>query len=156
MKITDYFTEKDVLEMEGAGGGSKEEILEQLVDTLVALEKLPSKEPYLSSLIEREALGTTAVGGGIAIPHARVRGLESPVMALFRFKKGIPFGALDSAPVYLVFLLLAPEEALELYLRILARIASILKNQKVKERLLEAPGPREMYHLLREEDEKQG
>lgn len=156
MRITDYFTEEDVLEMEETRGNSKEEVLDQITDALVALGRLPSKEPFLSSLIEREALGTTAIGGGIAIPHARVRGLESPVMALFRFKRGIPFGALDSAPVYLIFLVLAPEEATEIHLRALARITSLLRDQKVKERLLEAPGSKEMYHLLREEDEEEG
>lgn len=156
MRITDYFTEEDVLDMEEAKENSKEGVLGQIIKALVALGKLPNKEPFLSALIERETLGTTAIGGGIAIPHARVKGLASPVMALFRFKRGVPFGALDSAPVYLIFLVLAPEEATEIYLRALARIASLLRDQKVKKRLLEAPGPEEMYHLLREEDEEEG
>ncbi len=153
MRVTDYFTEEDVLEIEGTRRNSKEEVIDLIIDALVARGRLPNKEPFLSALMEREALGTTAIGEGVAIPHARVRGLESPVVSLFRFKRGVPFGALDNTPVYLIFLVLAPEEATEIHLRALAQITSLLRDQKMKESLLAAPGPKEMYHLLREEDE---
>jgi len=153
MRLTDYLTEENILE--DIPGSTKEEILTNLVDILVDKGKLPSKEPYLSALLEREALGTTAVGEGIAVPHARVEKLDSMVMAMVRFKRGIGFGALDNAPVHLLFLVLAPEESTETHLRALAKVVTLLKNREIKERLLKAPGPQEIYQILREEDEKE-
>ncbi|RLD96775.1 MAG: PTS sugar transporter subunit IIA [Aquificota bacterium] len=153
MRITDYFTEEDVLE--DIPGNTKEEILANLVDILVAKGKLPSREPYLTALIKREALGTTAVGEGIAIPHARVKNLDSLLIIAVRFKKGVGFGSLDNAPVYLLFLVLAPEESTEVHLRALARVVSLLKEKEIKEKLLNAQGPQEIYQILREEDEKE-
>ncbi len=153
MRITDYFTEEDILE--DIPGNTKEEILSNLVDTLVAKGKLPSREPYFTSLMKRETLGTTAVGDGIAIPHARVKDLDSLLIAVVRFKKGVGFGSLDNAPVYLLFLVLAPEESTEIHLRALARIVALLKEAEVKEKLLKAQSPQEIYQILREEDEKE-
>jgi len=153
MRITDYLTEEDILE--DIPGSTKEEILTNLVDILVAKGRLPSREPYLSSLLQREALGTTAVGEGIAVPHARVENLESLVMAMVRFKKGVGFGSLDNAPVHLLFLVLAPEESTETHLRALAKVVTVLKNRETREKLLQAPGPQEIYQILKEEDEKE-
>ncbi len=140
----------DIGEMKGV---SKEEVLSRLLEPLVERERLPDKEPFLSALVERESLGTTAVGGGIAVPHARVKGLESPVLALFRSREGIPFGAVDNAPVHLIFLVLTPEEATEMHLRTLARVVSLLRDQDIRGRLLQASGSKEMYRVLLEEDE---
>ncbi len=153
MRITDYLTEEDILE--DIPGSTKEEILTNLVDILVAKGRLPSREPYLSSLLQREALGTTAVGEGIAVPHARVENLESLVMAMVRFKKGVGFGSLDNAPVHLLFLVLAPEESTETHLRALAKVVTVLKNKETREKLLQASGPQEIYQILKEEDEKE-
>ena len=153
MRITDYLTEEDILE--DIPGNTKEEILGNLVDTLVAKGKLPSREPYLSSLIAREHLGTTAVGDGIAIPHARIKELDALVTALVRFKKGVGFGSLDNSPVHLLFLILAPEGSTETHLRAMAKAVSILKDQEIKEKLLKAQGPQEIYQILRQEDEKE-
>ena len=153
MRITDYLTEEDILE--DIPGSTKVEILTNLIDALVAKGRLLSKEPYLSFLIHRESLGTTAVGEGIAVPHARVEGLDSLVMALVRFKKGIGFGSLDNTPVHLLFLVLAPEESTETYLRALAKVVSLLKNKEAKERLLAAQDPKEIYQVLREYDERE-
>ncbi len=150
MKITDHLNPEDILQ--DLPGGTKEEIFARLVDTLVARGKLPSAEPYLTALLKREALGTTAVGGGIAIPHARVKELNNLVMAFVRFKEGIGLGALDNAPVHLLFLVLAPEDATEAYMRTLARISSILRNAQTKKDLLEAADSKEMYEILREQD----
>ncbi len=153
MRLTDYLTEEDILE--DIPGSTKEEILTNLVDALVAKGKLPSREPYLSSLLKREALGTTAVGDGIAVPHARVDNLDSLVMAMVRFKKGVGFGSLDNAPVHILFLVLAPQEATETHLRALAKVVTVLKDPETRKKILEAPTPQEVYQILREEDEKE-
>jgi PTS system nitrogen regulatory IIA component len=150
MKITDYLDRGDIFQ--DLPGGTKEEVFARLIDALVANGRLPSVEPYLTALFRREELGTTAVGGGIAIPHARVEELDRLVMAFARFKQGIGLGALDNAPIHLIFLVLAPEDATEAYMRALARIASILRDPDTKKKLLEASSTDEIYELLREQD----
>lgn len=152
MKITSCLEEDSIFE--DLPGNTKEGIIASLVDALVAKGRLPSREPFFSAILKRESLGSTAVGDGVALPHARVMGLEEPVMALVRFKKGVGFGALDNSPVYLIFFILMPEEATELQLRILTKAAQLLRNPEVRSRMLEAKGPAGMFSILKEVDER--
>ena len=79
-------------------------------------------------MLDRERLGTTGIGGGCAIPHARVKSLRRPVCALARIKEPIPFDAADNRPVDLLFFLLAPENAKNSHLQMLARLAQTLSD----------------------------
>lgn len=103
----------------------------------------------LAALEQREKLGTTGIGEGIAIPHARVPGLDRLIGFFIRLATPIEYDALDDAPVDLVFLLVAPEAASTLQLKALARIARMLRDPELGARLRTETAPEELYELLR-------
>jgi PTS system nitrogen regulatory IIA component len=103
----------------------------------------------LAALEQREKLGTTGIGLGIAIPHARVAGLDRLTGFFIRLATPIEYDALDDAPVDLVFLLVAPEAASTLQLKALARIARLLRDPELGARLRTEPTPGEVHELLR-------
>ncbi len=90
-----------------------------------------SEEEVIRAIEEREELGTTAIGGGVAIPHARVEGLERLSMVVAVSPQGVPFDSLDGEPVHVIFMLLAPEDATPSYLRVLANVSRLLKNREL-------------------------
>jgi PTS system nitrogen regulatory IIA component len=106
----------------------------------------------LDRLIEREGQQSTGVGGGVALPHAMVSGLERTVLVVGRMREGLDFAALDSEPVDVFFLLLSPAEANSEHLRVLARVARIIAPEETLEKLRRATGPTELFQMLLEED----
>lgn len=111
------------------------------------------QDEILEILSNREQLGSTAVGNGVAIPHGKVPGLDK-ITALFgRSKKGLDFQAHDEKLTHLFFVLLAPETAIGNHLQALARLSRLLKDEKIRERLVLCPFE-ELYELLISEDSK--
>lgn len=104
----------------------------------------------VASLEARENLGSTGLGQGIAIPHARVDGLREPLAAFVRPKAPIPFGAPDGRPVSYCFVLLVPAEATEQHLQILAEVAEKLSNPQFRERLAAARTVEQISQLFSE------
>ncbi|NPA24287.1 MAG: PTS sugar transporter subunit IIA [Deltaproteobacteria bacterium] len=151
MKITDYLTPE--LVFADLPPGEKDEILEALATRVAEVIPKLSRDRVLAVLKEREALGSTGIGGGIAIPHGKMAELDDIVILFARNREGVDFAAVDGRPVQLFFLLLAPESAAGTHLKILARISRMLKNQEFRLKLLEAPGADDLYALIREEDE---
>ncbi|MDA8094770.1 MAG: PTS sugar transporter subunit IIA [Betaproteobacteria bacterium] len=100
------------------------------------------------SLTAREALGSTALGHGVAVPHGRVKGLPHAMAAFARLSAPIPFDAPDGQPVRLVFALLVPEQATELHLQILGEVAEMFSSSAFRTRLLTALDPLEVHHLI--------
>lgn len=133
---------------------SKKALLEELAE--VATRRFPSidKEKLLAVLAEREQLGTTGIGDGVAIPHGKLTGLVQPILCFGRSKKGIGFEALDGQPAFLFFLLVAPETSAGIHLQALARIARLLKNSHFRKRLLEAKGRKDIYETIVRADEE--
>jgi PTS system nitrogen regulatory IIA component len=105
-------------------------------------------------LLEREQLGSTGIGENVAIPHARMKGLDKIVAAFGISKKGIEFDSLDRKPVNFVFILIAPEKATGNHLKALARISRLLKNPEFRSSLLKAPDKKTIYQLFLDEDSK--
>jgi nitrogen PTS system EIIA component len=103
----------------------------------------------LAALEQREKLGTTGIGEGVAIPHARLPGIERLIGFFVRLETPIEYDALDDAPVDLVFLLVAPESASTLQLKALARIARLLRDAELAARLRTEAAPGEVFELLR-------
>ncbi len=95
----------------------------------------PGKSPVLGSLLERETLGSTGLGHGIAIPHGRVRGLREAVGAFVRATPPLAFEAPDGEPVGLIFFLLVPERATELHLQILSELVQMFSDPVMREEL---------------------
>ncbi len=104
------------------------------------------------ALVEREKLGSTALGQGVALPHARVPLLPRIYVSVARSLKGVAFDSPDGQPVKIIFTVLAPEEESGLYLRCLSHLARMLKEQGFREGLLSARSPQEMLEVIRRFD----
>jgi PTS system nitrogen regulatory IIA component len=118
----------------GLRSASKRQLFQELAVVAAAATGL-DQAAILGALAQREKLGTTGIGDGIAIPHARVRDLKSLVGFFARMATPVDYDALDDAPVDLVFLLLAPDDAGTVQLKALARIARLLRDPEVCARL---------------------
>src|SRR5262249_61440429 len=105
-------------------------------------------------LNERERLGSTAIGDGIAIPHGKLRGIGQILGVFGRSSGGIDFDSLDGNPPQLFFLLVAPEDSASLHLKALARVSRLFKDGGFRQRLLDAADAPDLYRLLKEEDSK--
>lgn len=122
------------------------------VSRALAEEAGLSAEKIEAVLVERERLGSTALGEGVALPHARVPLLSRILVSVARSREGLSFESPDGRPVHLIFTILAPEEEQALYLRCLSRVATLLREPAVKKALLEAPGREEIKGVIREFD----
>jgi len=152
MKILDVLSPK-VINAELAAD-TKTEVLSSLVDLLYENNKIKNKDKVLQILLERERLGSTGIGAGIAIPHGKYNDIETLVAAFGRSKKGVDFEAEDKKPVFLFFLFLAPENAAALHLRILARISRLLKRDSFREKLIQAEDAQDIMKIISKEEEE--
>lgn len=103
-------------------------------------------------LLEREQLGSTGIGSGVAIPHCKLEGLARPVLAVGVTRQGIDFGAVDGEPVRLFFVLVSPQEAPAEHLQVLAGISKWVKADRHVDRILKSSDPETVYDLLRNSD----
>jgi PTS system nitrogen regulatory IIA component len=126
---------------------SKTAVLGQLADRFAAVYGL-NRDEVLAKIEEREKLGSTGFGRGVAIPHARVSGVTRPVAALLRPESPVAFDAVDGRPVDIVFGLLSPEHAGAMHLHALAAISRLMRDEAMHEALVQAPGPEAIYGLL--------
>lgn len=152
MRINGLLQPEDILPALAAG--TKEEVLAELAALVAARHPGLDREAILKILRERERLGSTGIGDGIAIPHGKLKHLDVPLMAVGRSMNGVDFEALDQKPVHLFFLLIAPEEAAGVHLKMLARISRILKDPAVRKSLLDAPDSEALYSVIREQDSR--
>jgi PTS system nitrogen regulatory IIA component len=104
-------------------------------------------------LMARERLGSTGIGDGIAIPHGKIGGIADLMIAIGRSNKGVDFNAMDGKPVHLFFLLMAPENSSGQHLKVLARISRLLKDNLLKNSLVEAKSSDELFNLLVKKDD---
>lgn len=150
MKIVDLLDIKAIsIELTAT---TKFEVLAEMVDLLRQVQPDLDAAELLTVLIEREELGSTGIGDGIAIPHGKLKGLDRLLMAFGRKKDGVDFDAMDNRPAHLIFLLLAPESEATLHLKALARISKLLRKEEVRRQLLEAPDPQTLLNILSQED----
>jgi len=128
---------------------TKQEVLRELLVPLEA--KFPTlniKNAY-KVLIEREQLGSTGIGDGVAIPHGKIQELPNIILVVGRSFQGVDFDALDKKPCYIFFLVLAPENVAGLHLRILAHISRLLKDMEFRKAFMEAEGVDGIWSLLK-------
>jgi PTS system nitrogen regulatory IIA component len=103
--------------------------------------------------MERERLGSTGIGGGIGIPHGKLKDLDSLVLGFGLSRKGADFESIDGQPTHIFFILVTPENSTGLHLKLLARISRILKNDPFKDRLMHAADAAEIFSIIKEDDE---
>ncbi len=131
---------------------TKEGVLRELSEVIAKSVPKLSVESLAAILMERESLGSTGIGDGVAIPHGKVAGIERLVAAFGRSRNGVQFHSLDGKPAHLFFLIMAPENSAGMHLKALARISRLLKDERFRRSLLEAAGVDELRKILREED----
>ena len=152
MKLSELIEEVNIIPELKAK--DKTGVLEELADTIVNHEPLLDKSALVKVLLERERLGSTGIGDGVAIPHGKFHGISHPIISFGRSRKGLDFESMDGEPAYLFFLLVAPENSASIHLKALAKIARILKNRTFRRVLLEAPTREELYQTIIQNDEE--
>ena len=132
---------------------NKKGVIEELSAPLSKIARINFNE-LMHILLERERLGSTGVGGGIGIPHGKLKSLESLILGFGISQQGVDFESIDKKPAHIFFLLLTPENSIELHLKLLARISMILKNDLFKKQLLESANRDEIINRIKNEEEK--
>jgi PTS system nitrogen regulatory IIA component len=152
MKITEMLRREFVLaEMKAR---NKHDTLAELAGVFAKGKIKVNPEAMLHVLLERERLGSTGIGDGIAIPHGKVPGLDEMVVSFGRSREGIEFEAMDGKPVHLFFLLMAPENSAGQHLKALAKISRMLKDPNFRKNLLNAKMHEDLFRIIAEKDDE--
>jgi nitrogen PTS system EIIA component len=151
MKILDILPKESIISE--LLGRSKREVLEELAGAL--LKQKPQLDPaqVLDVLLERERLGSTGIGDGIAIPHGKIKDLDQLALSFGRSTGGVDFESMDGKPAHFFFLLVAPENCAGIHLRALAKIARFLKNSSIRKRLGAVQTQDGIYAILQEDED---
>lgn len=128
----------------------KKSLISYLLDNLVSCNKLGKKDKkgILTTIIQREEMGSTAIGGNIALPHARINSVKNILLSLCIAKEGVDFDALDEKPVNIIVLLLSSKAQAGIHLKTLAFLARMLRDQYFVKELKKAKGKKEVIKLL--------
>lgn len=132
----------------------KGKVLAELTDALVASDASLQRDEVIQVLLEREKLGSTGIGDGVAIPHGKLKGIPELMLAFGRSRNGVDFDSMDGKPAHLFFLLIAPEESVGVHLKTLARISKLLKDSAVRQRLLDAADGKDLYQIILDEEDQ--
>ncbi len=152
MKIIDVLQSADIIP--DLSAENKDGVLRELAAKVEERHPGLIGDELLRVLQEREKLGSTGIGDGIAIPHGKLKQAKELMLVFGRSLRGVNFDALDGRKVNLFFLLVAPEEAVGIHLKMLARISRILKDPTVRRGLLDAPDSAAIYSVIREQDSR--
>lgn len=151
MRLTSIMTEALVLA--DVRADAKESLLAEIVGQLCKVHPEVDPDRALRVLLERERLGSTGVGHGFAIPHAKLPHLGGMVACFARSRRGVEFNSLDGQPAFLFLTLLAPEGAASLHLKALARASRLFKNSDFRSRLMAEESAPGLWVLIRDADE---
>ena len=152
MKITEFLDKKGI--KIGIESTEKEDILKEMVDVLADVKDIGDKKGIVKALIDRENLGSTGIGQGIAIPHGKTDRVKELVAVLGISQKGFNFEALDGEPVYIFFLLVAPKATAGPHLKALAQISRLLRDTYFCDLLRKCKTQEEVFNLIKNEEEK--
>ena len=152
MKIAEILQEQCVVA--DIRGKTKKEIITELVETLAKAHLVKDVEPVVNVVMDREKLGSTGIGNGVAVPHGKLKNINNIMCAFGRSQNGVDFDAVDRAPVHIFFLVLAPEDSASLHLKVLSRITKILRDQSLRKKIIKLTNVHELYTSILEEDEK--
>ena len=134
---------------------SREDVLREMVDHLKAKKRIARDKDLYEKLIQREKLGSTAIGEGVAIPHCKLKGVKAPFFLLGVSKQGVSFDSLDGRPSHIFFVVISSPDNPGMNLRALAAIAKLVRKATgLAGRILEAKSPKAAIKIVREEEEK--
>lgn len=135
-------------------GRTREEVLGEMVEFLKKNGRITKERDLLEKLLQREKLGSTAIGDGVAIPHGKVKGLKNPVVMAAISRPGVDFDSLDGNPTNVFFLVISSPDNPSINLQILAAIAQLVrKSTALPQKLMKAPDARTLLEILRKEEE---
>ena len=126
----------------------KEGVIEELVELVNSSNMVTDKNTLLKDIKERENLVTTGIGYGVAFPHAKTKSVKGIVIAFGRSNEGIDFEAIDHKPVYLFFLIAAPEDAIGAHLNVMSRLSYLMKSEENRQKLMKATSQGEVLELI--------
>ncbi|MCB9482191.1 MAG: PTS sugar transporter subunit IIA [Desulfobacteraceae bacterium] len=129
----------------------KKAVLEELAKPLSAYSGVDSDE-LVRTLLERERLGSTGIGSGIAIPHGKVKGLEKLMIGFGLSKNGVSFESMDDKPAFIFFVIVTPEDSTGDHLRVLAKISRLLRDGSLREQIKNASAYEEILDIITEND----
>ena len=152
MKIMDILA-KDALVL-NLGVQTKREVLAEMAAALAKVEPQIQADELLEVLLEREALQSTGIGEGVAIPHGKLAGLDRLVATFARSQQGVEFDSIDGQPTHHFFLLVVPEHSGGQYLKALARISRFFRDAAFRESLSSAETNEDVLRTIEEEDAK--
>jgi fructose-specific phosphotransferase system IIA component len=110
-------------------GGNKADVIAELVDIVCKAGGIRNKKALSDALAEREKMGSTAIGNGVAVPHTKIEGVKQPILTFGRSSGGLDFNSLDGEKTYLFFILISPKEDIGAHLKILAKISHLIKDR---------------------------
>lgn len=123
-------------------------VLAELAAVAAKSSKVANKKAFLKAILEREALGSTGIGNGVAIPHGKSKAVRDFILVFARKNTGVEFGALDGEKTYLFFALASPEEKVGMHLKILAEISRMVKDKFIVEQLKRAKDKKEIVKIV--------
>ena len=153
MKITEFLDENAIsCDIKGA---TKEQVIREVVGLLVRAGSIKEKDvnKLIQILLDREALGSTGIGQGVAIPHGKCDCVSQLVGAIGISRSGVEFDSLDGEPTHIFFLLVAPQDSAGPHLKALARISRLLKDKHFRDSLKNSKDPKALIKTLRDEDQ---
>lgn len=152
MKIAEFLSPQAVVP--DLSARAKHEVLDELCAALARANSSLRPERLVEVLEDREKLGSTGIGEGVAIPHGKLAGLSRLIAAFGISREGVDFEAIDGKKTHLFFALIAPENSAGVHLKALARISRLFKNPRFREAILQARSAEEIYTLIAQEDAK--
>ncbi len=154
MQIMDFLSRKAIIT--DLKGTQKEDVIRELVEALCNAGEIEkrNRNKLVEALIARESLGSTAIGQGIAIPHAKSDSVDKLVAAFGLSRRGVDFDSLDGESAYIFFLLVAPQDSAGPHLKALARISRLLKDKYFRDTLRSSVDEKAVIKVISQEDEK--
>ena len=154
MQIMEFLSKKAIVT--DIKSTKKADVIREMVDALIGAGEVEKRHrnKLIEALMARETLGSTAIGQGIAIPHAKLDGVSKLVAAFGLSKKGIDFDSLDGDLAFIFFLLLAPQDSAGPHLKALARISRLLKDKYFRDTLRSCTDEKSIVKIITEEDAK--
>lgn len=154
MLVMDFLSKKAIVT--DIKSTKKEDVIKELVDSLIDSGEIEKRcrNKLIDALMSRESLGSTAIGQGIAIPHAKSDCVTKLLAAFGLSKKGVDFDSLDGELAYIFFLLVAPQDSAGPHLKALARISRLLKDKYFRDTLRSCQDDKSVIKIISQEDEK--
>jgi PTS system nitrogen regulatory IIA component len=150
MKIMDFLSQDTIVI--GLKSSDKKSAIVELVEVLKNTKKVKRTNEIIDVVLEREKLGSTGIGQGVAIPHGKTDVLQEQMGVLGISRKGIEFNSLDGEPVHIIFLLVGPAEVVGQHLKALSRISRLFKDKFLRRAIRDATTTEEIVKVIQQED----